>query len=395
MFAIAILVYSGLNLHIVGRKLGKEVRQMFKNQTIDTSSLEEVMLENIPGKISLVETYGLIQKVLQKKDYNNFEYVKDNDGYLNYASFYREDTINVFTCAERVKKLKDYIEPYGTKLIFVIAPSKFNKDSKNRSDMPISDPTQNIIELEVYLRRLGVDVINLSSEFPNSELTYDESFFKTDHHWTIPAAFMATGMLVEEIKKTGGPDLDPTGYYTNPDAYDSKTYYGNMLGAMGRDTGIIYSGLEDFTAYFPKYDSNFTRTYMERDGDKIVNTGSFENVLMDKEVLQDKIDYYTDSQYSLYMDQVRDIDLIINNDNPDGPSIGMIRDSYFAPVIAFMAPMCSRIDALYSLEKIDDLDITSYIKEQYRTGKGYDYFIVEYYPFNIEEASFRFFRGDN
>ena len=67
----------------------------------------------------------------------------------------------------------------------------------------------------------------------------------------------------------------------------------------------------------------------------------------------------------------------------------MIRDSYFSPVITFMAPMCSRIDAIWSLESSDQIDIEQYVKEN-----RFDYIIVEMYPYNIEDDAFNFFRED-
>ena len=123
--------------------------------------------------------------------------------------------------------------------------------------------------------------------------------------------------------------------------------------------------------------------------------GTYSETILDMSVLEPGLDYYEESQYSLYLKQITNLENIENLDNPNGPSMLMIRDSYFGPVISFMAPMCSKIDAIWSLEEMEDINVGEYIKQQYESGKKYDYLIVEYYPQNLEEDAFKFFRGDN
>ncbi len=395
VFIAALLTACAYNAYINGEGIYKYLLELLDTGEFDAGTMETRILEDVPMKMDMVETFGLVQKLMLKREYNDFEYIKDEDGFLHYTSFYREDSNDLFACAKRIKKLQNYVEKYGTKVMVVIPPSKYDPEyTVFKAGMPVNDRNMDVIELSVYLRRLGVEVYNLADDYPNEELPYEDYFFRTDHHWTISAAFQATGAVVREIDKRFGENLDPTGYYTSGEAYEVKRYKGHMLGAMGRDTGVMYSGLEDFVAYLPVFEGNFTRTYMDDDAISYTNHGSVRDALMDMEVLDDGINYYKVSQYALYMDQVMELDEVINNDNPEGPSIGMIRDSFFGPTIAFMAPMCSRIDALYSLEDLEELDITDYIKDKYAKGEGYDYFLIEYSPYNIEENSFRFFRGN-
>ena len=250
-------------------------------------------------------------------------------------------------------------------------------------------------ELLVYLDRLGIEVLNLDELMPNENISYDELFYKTDHHWTSYGAFEATKIISETIKDKFGEDLDPTGYYLGPDSYTKELYKGHMLGSMGRGTGVAYSGIEDFEAYFPNFEGNYKRYTIDEKGMETENSGNFVETLYDMSVLEDDIDYYKVSQYALYMDEIRPVEEVVNLDNPDGPSIAMVRDSYMAPVIPFLAPMCSRIDAVWSLEDLDELEISDYIRDKYDEGICYDYFIIEVYPYNLDEQAFRFFRGDN
>ena len=68
----------------------------------------------------------------------------------------------------------------------------------------------------------------------------------------------------------------------------------------------------------------------------------------------------------------------------------MIRDSYFSPVISFMIPMCGQIDAIWSLEEMEELDIEQYIRDN-----RFDCIIIEMYPYNIGDDAFQFFKDEN
>ena len=378
------------------KQKAKELDENGKEKGPDTlpKRYEKVMQDGIYAKTEFVETYGFAQKSLGKKEFNAFEFVKDNNGFLHYASFYRDEEKNIFDFALRVKKLQNYVEKYGTKVLFVMAPSKYSRQYSDFSiGMPVNNPTEDTYEMMLYLNRLGVPSINLGEVVPSKDIPYDQAFFKTDHHWTVPAAFEATKVMIDELNDRYGANFDPTGFYLSDKAYKKEVYKGHMLGSMGRDTGIAYSGLEDFTALLPTFDGHYKRTYIMDDEETL--EGTYSETLLDMDVLKPDIDYYVDSQYSLYVDQVTNLENIENLDNPDGPSVLMIRDSYFGPIIPFMAPMCSKIDAIWSLEKMDGMNVGEYIKKQYESGEKYDYLIVEYYPHNIDEEAFKFFRGDN
>lgn len=394
VFLLAMFSFSAVNIYINKDAFVKETNKHINEPDKLPSEYEEVMQDDIVGKTEFVETYGFTQKSLGKKEFNAFEYVKDNQGFLHYASFYRDEEKNIFECALRVKKLQNYVEKYGTKVLFVMTPSKYNREFSDFDiGMPVNNPSEDVNEMMMYLNRLGVPSINLGESLPNKDIPYKDAFFKTDHHWTVPAAFEATKILVNDLNERYGANFDPKGFYLSDKAYKKQIYKGHMLGSMGRDTGIAYSGLEDFTALLPTFDGHYKRTYIM--DDKETREGTYSEALLNMEVLEPTIDYYVDSQYSLYVDQVTNLENIENLDNPDGPSVLMIRDSFFGPVIPFMAPMCSKLDAIWSLEEMDDINVGEYIKQQYESGEKYDYLIVEYYPHNIEEEAFKFFRGDN
>lgn len=399
LFLLVLFSYSGINAWYGYEEWGEEVEECLADGiTLETapdvlakivSELDESIIENMYGRMEFIETYSYMQVLLDKREVSNFSYIKDEDGYLHLASFFREDSNNMERYAKRVKRLKEWVEPNGTKVLFFVTPGKYVRGETNfRTGMPIDDPNNLVDELLFYLNRYGVETLDGRKFFPNEDLSVQDAFFKTDHHWTVPAAFEATQMLVAYMNETFHAGLDPDGFYMDPAQYESVTYRRGMLGSMGRKTGANFSGLEDFEALWPKFECHYDRQYLDTMEETERVRGTTREALMDTDVLLVNQDIYVESQYSLYLDGLRPYERIINEDNPEGCKILAIRDSYFSPMIVFLAPMCGQIDAIWALEESDQLDIERYVKQN-----EFDYIIVEIYPYNIvNEGAFNFFR---
>ncbi len=384
VFIVVVFGFAGINfVHSY-----EPIRECLTKEDVSVTALDTTITESLYGRMNFIETYAYVQTLLDKRESNNFSYIKDEDGFLHYASFYRDEDTRIFEYAMRVKRLQDSVESKGTKVLFVVPPSKYNEEyTQFRTGMPVNDAGHIVDELMFYLNRLGVETLNLGESIPGEEISYEDAFFKTDHHWTIPAAFYATKEVVNKIENSFGEDLDPEDYYLDISNYDVVTYEGGMLGSMGRKTGVHFCEMEDFTALWPHFTGNYSREYMMENGIRIFDEGEYVEVAMDSDLLLDEEDIYSHSQYSLYLNGLTVYDRIINEDNPDGCSIFMIRDSYFSPVMAFMMPMCGQIDAIWSLEDTEEIDIEKHLEEN-----TFDYIIIEVYPYNINSSAFNYFK---
>ena len=89
----------------------------------------------------------------------------------------------------------------------------------------------------------------------------------------------------------------------------------------------------------------------------------------------------------MYLNGVQHFDRILNVTNPQRPSVFFIRDSYFSPVMTFLAPCFGRMEAMWLLEDRKELNIEDFVKEN-----EFDYIILELYPYNIGDEAFNFFR---
>lgn len=403
LFLVVLFGYSGINaLHGYPAWLDA-VEDTWKDQEAEqgpvpdadrlselVADLDAGIVENMYHRMDFIETYSWLQVLLDKREVNNFSYIKDEKGFLHYASFFREDDERIPEYARRVKRLQDCVADRGTKVIFFVTPGKYIKgESVLRRGLPVNDPDTVVDELLFYLNRFGVETIDGRMFFPNDELSGEEAFFRTDHHWTIPAAFYASQVFVEEVKARFGDDWDPGHYYMDRANYDSVVYRRGMFGSMGRKTGANFCDVEDFEAYWPKFTRYYERGSMGINDEMEELSGDTTEALMDVGILSKGEDIYSDSQYFLYLDGIRPYEKIINTDNPEGYKVCAIRDSYFSPMIVFMMPMWGELHAIWSLEESDRLDIEDFVKDN-----EFDYIIVEIYPYNINEESFRFFEED-
>lgn len=386
-FGIANFIYQFDEMNKIFGKYGKVTNQSDVKKLI--SKVEETADGELLCKINFIETYGYIQKLLGKSEIDNFTYGKDKKGYLNYASFYREDDPNLKEYAKRIRRLKQSLESKGTKVLFINPPEKYVPNiSVFDKGFPINDTNKIQDEFLLYLHNNDVETLDLRKTILESGLPYEKLFYKTDHHWTVEAAFLAFRALVADMESRYGVKLDPKGFYRDLNNYNKYCYNQSMLGSMGRNSGINYSGLDDFTLITPKFQTNLLWEAEDVDGDKKHKEGSFEESILQLDLLSSS-EIYSISKYDTYIEAINPWDKITNNNNTHGLKILCIRDSYFSPTLSFLAPLCSEIHMIWPLATSNRVDI-----EKYLAKYKFDYVFIELYPHNIKEEAFPFFKSE-
>lgn len=388
-----LLLFSTLNVvhnkeNILDMKLELQEIQSVDELKDWISSAETNANEEILGQMNFIEAYGYLQKLIGKREFNGFSYIKGDDGMLYYGSVLKGPTNDLQDYAQNVSRLNKYVESQNAKLIVVIPPSKIlSGKSDINLQWPINDPNYRTDEFLNLLQRYQVSSVDLRTMMQKSDLDIEQMFFKTDHHWTPTAAFYAAGALVNYVRDHFDDDWDSDRFYCDIDNYNSYTYQNCMIGSQGKNAGVIYSGIEDYTLLWPKFETSFTLTDYEHN---TVRKGDFSESLLNKHFLEIE-NWYKESINAVYLNEIVTKDNIVNHLNPDGPKIVALRDSYFSPMACFLAPMCSEIDMVWGKRgNRNQIDFDKFIRE----SEGYDYFILEVYPYNLESDSFMFFQED-
>ncbi|MEG1876327.1 MAG: DHHW family protein [Lachnospiraceae bacterium] len=348
--------------------------------------VEASLNDELLGKIQFIETYGSIQKLLGKQEFNNFAFFKDKDGHMYYGSTLQTTNEDLSLYAKRLRRLNEYVLSKGKKMIFVMAPYKVIEAlPEEKKELPINDKTAVQDEFLTLLQQNNVKALDMRIPMKQSGEPYDKLFFKTDHHWTPLGGFYGTQALVREIEKQFGEDLDPEDYYLNLEQYEQKNFPQTMLGSMGKNTGYRYSGLDDFNILYPKFNTEFIYEDYANDQRR---QGTFDQTLMLLEHLNDT-NIYAGGPSQIYLENCQEHDKVTNLKNPDAPSFLVLRDSYFSTMAPFLAMVSSEIEMVWANTKQNpEMNYEKFIRENI---DNYDYVIVEVYAQNIEDSSFAFF----
>ena len=388
VFLIFILGFSAVNFGVNRDVLAGLAHDLTEIDGISglkswTKDVEAQLSEEILGRMNYVELYGYTQKILGKHEFNNFSYIQDYDRMLYYGSVSELPTDDLEEYVKNVKRLSEYVESRGGNFLVLLPPSKVLAGiSTVNSAWPLNDPNNRIDKIMNLFQQYGIEAVDLRIAMQNSGRSLDQLFFKTDHHWTPLAAFYGTKDLINQISDRFGEQLDPDNYYRNLDNYHTYTYHDCFLGSSGRNTGILYSGLEDYTMLWPECEMEFSWTDYEHGKEK---RGSYTQALLQKSALEDIKNVYKSSTNKIYLNEVVNRDKIVNHSKPDGPRMTVLRDSYFSPMACFLAPMCSEINMLWTKSGEN--------MEQFIRESEFDYVILEIYPYNLDEESFNFFHG--
>lgn len=382
LFIVILFVFSIFNIisnfstlwsSFFGEKAQKET-----SITGYIKNVESAVNENIIGRYGFIETYGALHVILNKKEENNYEEVLDNDGVL-YNTYFAEGLNGELDDVVRsVKKIRDISVDSGSHFFVTAMPDKFLTGITNMQDgYPYNNNNEN---LDYYLKSLnssGIDTIDLRIPLLQSGEKEPQLFFKTDHHWNPQTAFKAYQYFVRSMEKTCSITLDPTGFYTDEKNYNFIQYPQQYLGSQGRKTGIIYSGLDDFTLVYPKFD---TRVKFSIPSYGITTEGRVEDAMIDLSVLSSNKNLYEKDFYGMYMYGVSyPFGTVKNEYNPKGPKILFIRDSFSCTLLTYFAPLCGQMDVIWPEYYKDS------IKDLIEKG-GYDYVVMMLYPGNLTKT---------
>lgn len=373
IFMLCLFAYTGINFASEMPTIREAIKDFdWKNISAGVSELEDVINENIYQRYAWIETFGAVEETLGMNVDNGFSYVKSTEGSLNYTSETTDASLLQKNIAA-INEINDLAIEYGAKPIVLLAPDKYiDGESEYREGIPYWDRNEELDLVCEEMVEQGISCVDTRDYLEEIwEWTQEPIFFDTDHHWRIKPGFYMAGVLMDEMDETWDGELNPDGFYSDIDNYNVYTYEDCFLGSIGRETGVIYAGLDDIDLIYPKYETYFVHRYKST-ADSEVKTveGEFIHSILDIYNLNNTDSIYVSDKYSIYLDSVNTEDYITNNMQEEGPRVLIVRDSFMAPTASFLAPACSEMDMVWSMRYTGDL-------EQLISEGNYDYVIVE------------------
>lgn len=373
IFMLCLFAYTGINFVSEMPAICEAIKDFdWKNISAGVSELEDVINDNIYQRYAWIETFGAVEETLGMDVDNGFSYVKSTEGSLNYTN----ETTDISLLQKNIaaiNEINDLAIEYGAEPIVLLAPDKYiDGEAEYREGIPYWDRNKELDMVYEEVVKHGISCIDTRDYLEEiSEWTQEPIFFYTDHHWRIKPGFYMAGVLMDEMDETWDGELNPDGFYSDIDNYNVYTYEDCFLGSIGRETGVVYAGLDDIDLIYPKYETYFVHRYKST-ADSEVKTveGEFIHSILDIYNLNNTDSIYVSDKYSIYLDSVNTEDYITNNMQEEGPRVLIVRDSFMAPTAAFLASACSEMDMVWSMRYTGDL-------EQLISEGNYDYVIVE------------------
>ncbi len=326
--------------------------------------------------------YGNIEKILEKKESKNLNYVKDEEGYIYYSAAYIQPDENVLDYATRIRRLKEFAEKKGTKCMVVSFPQK--NWQKTEAGIGLHIANYNYLQDEFLFNLMygRVDSLDLRNAFNEMQADKNRLYYKTDSSLTTYGSFIAFAALLDELEHRYDFKLDPHGYYRNLENYKITEYKKCFLGNLGDDTGLGFAELEDFQLYILQDQHRYIWQRLSKENSKYTKEGMGVKTLFDMSSLKAENVYNADFM-DVFMDSDDALDVVKNMDNKEGLKVLCIRDENFSPLGVFLAPMCSELHLISADTSLVDI-------EDYVSDNNFDLVLVGISSKNIKEESFKY-----
>lgn len=395
LFTAILFLFSFLNFKAAYPALKENFMSYFNNSGSKKESLKTLVANlndttsnDVYDKYTYIEAYGYLQELLGKKEINNFEVVKAKDGTLHYT-YFTSGPNNVDSLVKRMDGLKKAAVSSGSKVMYLMTPDKYIEGKTEfEKGIPYNYANETADNFLAKLKKDGIDTLDFRELMKKDGKYTPDSFYKTDHHWKVETSFWAYTKFVEVLESKYSLEFPHKDLYTNLANYNEITYKDSYLGSMARKEGLLYSGAEDFTFIYPKFDTNFY-LYLQEGSKKVETQGRFEQSIAFTSLLSGKGDIYDskNDKFFTYMDGNPGFVQINNYNEPKGPKVLFIKDSLMVPVASFFSLGCSRvymIDPRYFSGSIED----------FISKNKLDYIFVSFSPQNLTEQFFPFYKSN-
>lgn len=388
LFILLLGTFSVWNLKENGSDFWKTIKegwQQGESFADIISDTEELVEENAAFRYEAVDAFGYLQLIMGKKEENNFEVIKDQNDFLHYTYFGTEAK-DVSDLADKFYQYTERVENPNTEVIYVMTPDKVIPGyTVFAKGLPYNYANETADGFLADLDKRDVAYIDLRKRIQNAGISDENLFFKTDHHWTIETAFLGFSILVQELTQRYKLPIEKQEYYTDLANYHAITYEDSFIGTMGRKTGVLYSGMDDFTLIYPKFETGYT--YEVDTGEAAFSiVGDFKKALLNPDPFEyegGKYDVEAD-KYAAYLYGNQAYAHITNDKVKDGPKVLFVKDSFMLPLASFLSTVCS--DVYLVDPRYYEGDITTLTN----SIEDLDVIFVSFTPQDLTEEFFRF-----
>lgn len=233
--------------------------------------------------------------------------------------------------------LQKYLKENGIGFTYFFVPTKECTVDDEYPAGVVTDVNEKIDRFIKELSLNKVEYVDLRKELHKDGLDHYAMFFRTDHHWTSESGLWASEIVTRKIRENLGIEIRDASSYGE---FKNVTYGNAEFGSYGAGVTRFIEQPEDFTIPYPTFETEFRIEVPYLNIDK---TGSFGEVFVDEEGLKKLSEDNGGYAYEKLLYGIEPYVKITNMNNPDGPKILLIRDSYACAVAPYLASSCSEL----------------------------------------------------
>ena len=266
------------------------------------------------GRDAWVDLKARTERALGKKENNNV-YFADNDTLIT-----RFDQPAADRVTENLNYVNKFVENVDIPVVFSLIPTqaciwadRLPEGAPNASQTDLMTQAQGAVTGAAW-----ADVYT-----PLMEHKDEDIFYRTDHHWTSLGAYYGYTGLASALGYTPVPltDYTPT--------VRSTEFYGTVFSS----SGVRWVKPDTITTYVP--DDGITVVSHTYD-----NSG---NPVEEQRALYVESFLSVKDKYSMFLGGNQSLGVVTNTNNPDGPKLLIIRDSYADSLVPFLTAHYSEI----------------------------------------------------
>ncbi len=266
------------------------------------------------GRDAWVDLKARTERALGKKENNNV-YFADNDTLIT-----RFDQPAADRVTENLNYVNKFVENVDIPVVFSLIPTQACIWA---DPLPEGAPNASQTDLMAQAQGAVTGAAWADVYTPLMEHKDEDIFYRTDHHWTSLGAYYGYTGLASALGYTPVPltDYTPT--------VRSTEFYGTVFSS----SGVRWVKPDTITTYVP--DDGITVVSHTYD-----NSG---NPVEEQRALYVESFLSVKDKYSMFLGGNQSLGVVKNANNPDGPKLLIIRDSYADSLVPFLTAHYSEI----------------------------------------------------
>ena len=278
---------------------------------------ETYTTDQFVGRDAWIALKSSTERLLGKKE-NNDVYFADNDTLIT-----RFDQPDAQRVTDNLNYVNNFVENVDIPVIFSLIPTqaciwadRLPEGAPNASQTDLLTQAQGAVT--------GATWADLYS--PLMEHKDEDIFYRTDHHWTSLGAYYGYAGLSGAL----GYEPVPLGDYQETGR--STQFYGTVFSS----SGVRWVKPDTITTYVPEDGITVVSHTYDNQGNPVEEPRELyvESFLSVKD------------KYSMFLGGNQSLGVVKNENNPDGPKLMIIRDSYADSLVPFLTAHYSEIHLL-------------------------------------------------